>query len=94
MVRLRKELYFFEENLENVLYNLARVWYYNIVNNTTPNSRRKKMKTLFKTTDQKAAFKFEQEAQKRYGCMAIYRFQYQGSDGNFYYEILLNPDWL
>lgn len=52
------------------------------------------MKTLFKTTDQKAAFKFEQEAQKRYGCMAIYRFQYQGSDGNFYYEILLNPDWL
>lgn len=52
------------------------------------------MELLFKTTDEKAAIEYEREAQKKYGCMAVYRFQYNASDGNFYYEILLNQIWL
>lgn len=52
------------------------------------------MKLLFKTTDEKAASEFEREAQVKYGGMAVYRFQYRAIDGNFYYEILLNPIWL
>ena len=52
------------------------------------------MKLLFKTTDEKSADEFERKAQEQYGGMAIYRFQYSSVDGNFYYEILLNPIWL
>lgn len=52
------------------------------------------MKLLFKTTDEREAHKFEAEAQKKYGVMAVYRFQYQSNDGNFYYEILLNEMWV
>ena len=52
------------------------------------------MKLLLKTTDKDEALAFEREAQKKYGGMAIYRFQYRAIDGNFYYEILLNPIWL
>lgn len=52
------------------------------------------MKLLYNTTDEKKADAFEREAQKRYTPMAIYRFQYRSNDGNFYYEILLNPNWL
>lgn len=52
------------------------------------------MKLLFKTTNEKDAIDFEREAQKQYGGMAVYRFQYRAIDGNFYYEILLNPIWL
>lgn len=52
------------------------------------------MKLLLKTTDQKVAHEFQAEAQKKYGAMAVYRFQYRSNDGNFYYEILLNENWL
>lgn len=52
------------------------------------------MKLLFKTTDKDEAMKFEAEASKKYGCMAVYRFQYWANDGKFYYEILLNENWL
>lgn len=52
------------------------------------------MKLLYKTTDKDKADAFEREAYKQYPKMAIYRFQYRSNDGNFYYEILLNPNWL
>lgn len=52
------------------------------------------MKLLFKTTNERRADEFEKEAQMKYGGMAVYRFQYQSNDGNFYYEILLNEMWL
>ena len=52
------------------------------------------MKLLLKTTNEKEATAFEREAQKKYGGMAVYRFQYRAVDGKFYYEILLNPIWL
>lgn len=52
------------------------------------------MKLLLKTTNEKEAIAFEREAQKKYGGMAVYRFQYRAVDGKFYYEILLNPIWL
>lgn len=37
------------------------------------------MKLLFKTTDEREAHKFEAEAQRKYGGMAVYRFQYQST---------------
>lgn len=52
------------------------------------------MKLLFKTTDENAAFEFEKKAQQQYSVMAIYRFQYRAKDGRFYYEILLNENWI
>lgn len=52
------------------------------------------MTTLLKTTNKKEADKFQAEAQKKYGGMAVYRFQYRSNDGNFYYEILLNSLWI
>ena len=52
------------------------------------------MKLLFKTTSEEAALNFQREAQEQYGGIAIYRFQYRAIDGNFYYEILLNPIWI
>lgn len=52
------------------------------------------MKLLLKTTNQKEADQAERNAQKQYGGMAVYRFQYRAKDGNFYYEILLNENWL
>lgn len=52
------------------------------------------MKLLFKTTSEEEAEKFQIKAIKKYNAMAIYRFQYRSNDGNFYYEILLNENWL
>ena len=52
------------------------------------------MLTLVRTTSKARADKAEKKAQAVYGGMAIYRFQYRANDGNFYYEILLNPLWL
>lgn len=52
------------------------------------------MKLLFKTTSEKDALRFTKEAQAKYGYFAIYGFQYEANDGNFYYEVLLNEDWL
>ena len=52
------------------------------------------MKVLFKTTSEKEAHEFQVEAQKKYGAMAVYWFQYRANDGKFYYEILLNEIWL
>ena len=52
------------------------------------------MEILLKTTNEKEAKDFEREAQKQYGGMAIYRFQYRANDGKFYYEILLNRMWI
>ena len=52
------------------------------------------MECLFKTTCESEATAFEREAQKKYGGMAVYRFQYKANDGKFYYEILLNRTWL
>lgn len=49
---------------------------------------------LLKTTNQKEAEAFQKEASKKYGVMAVYRFQYKSNDGNFYYEILLNENWV
>ena len=48
------------------------------------------MKLLFKTTYDQEAYVFLGEAQKQYGCSAIYLFRYRSNDGNFYYEVLLN----
>lgn len=50
------------------------------------------MTTLLKTVNSSEADIFEAQMQKKYGCMAIYRFQYKANDGNFYYEILLNEN--
>lgn len=47
---------------------------------------------LAKTTDANKADAFQRVAQSRYTIWAIYRFQYRSKDGNFYYEILLNPN--
>lgn len=52
------------------------------------------MELFLKTTDEKEAKKFEAELEKKYGIMAVYRFQYRAKDGNFYYEILLNREWV
>lgn len=52
------------------------------------------MKLLFRTTNQEEAEQAQKQAQKQYGAMAVYRFQYRSKDGNFYYEILLNENWL
>lgn len=52
------------------------------------------MELLYKTTDKKKAEEFEIEMYKQYPKMAIYRFQYRAKDGNFYYEIILNTNWL
>lgn len=49
------------------------------------------MLLLAKTTDEKKADAFQRAAQKHYTIWAVYRFQYRSKDGNFYYEILLNP---
>lgn len=52
------------------------------------------MKLLLKTTSEAEAEEFQREASKKYGKMAVYRFQYWSNDGNFYYEILLNENWI
>lgn len=52
------------------------------------------MELLLKTTNQKEAHEFHKAMQKKYNPCAIYLFQYQSNDGNFYYEILLNDIWL
>lgn len=52
------------------------------------------MLTLFKTTDKEEALRYERNAIRILGHLAVYRFQYQSSDGNFYYEILLGTHWL
>ena len=52
------------------------------------------MLTLIKTTNKAEALRCERNAQRILGGMAVYRFQYQSSDGNFYYEILINPNWI
>lgn len=52
------------------------------------------MKLLLKTTNENEATEFQRKAAEQYGGMAVYRFQYRAKDGNFYYEILLNENWL
>lgn len=52
------------------------------------------MLTLFKTTDKEAALRYERNAVRILGRLPVYRFQYQSNDGNFYYEVLLNPHWI
>ena len=52
------------------------------------------MLTLIKTTNKEDALRCERNAQRILGPSAVYRFQYQSNDGNFYYEILINPDWI
>lgn len=52
------------------------------------------MKTMLKTTNKKEAYEKWKELSAIYGAMAIYRFQYRSKDGNFYYELLLNENWL
>lgn len=47
------------------------------------------MKALLKTTDKKLADICYANAQKEFGVLYVYRFQYKAKDGNFYYEILL-----
>lgn len=52
------------------------------------------MLTLIKTTNKEDALRCERNAMRILGHLAVYRFQYQSNDGNFYYEILINPDWI
>ena len=52
------------------------------------------MLTLIKTTNKEDALRCERNATRILGHLAVYRFQYQSNDGNFYYEILINPDWI
>lgn len=52
------------------------------------------MELLYKTTIKEEADAFEIKAYKQYPKEALYRFQYRSTDGNFYYEVLLNTDWL
>lgn len=52
------------------------------------------MRTMLKTTNKKEADEKWKELAAQYGKMAVYTFQYRSIDGNFYYEILLNDNWL
>ena len=52
------------------------------------------MLTLIKTTNKDAALRCERNAVRILGHLPVYRFQYQGSDGKFYYEVLINPTWI
>lgn len=46
------------------------------------------MISLLLTTDERLADICERNAKKDFGVFSIYRFQYRGKDGLFYYEIL------
>lgn len=49
---------------------------------------------LLSTLDEIQAKCYERFLQKLYNGQAVYRFQYQGNDGLFHYDILINPLWL
>lgn len=52
------------------------------------------MINLLSTMDETQAKCYEGFLQRLYNGQSVYRFQYQGIDGLFHYEILINPYWL
>lgn len=52
------------------------------------------MTLLLKTTNKQIALAVEKVMIAKYGDLAIYWFQYNANNGKFYYEVLLNDNWV